>query len=105
MNLCTACGHDFAGVAAFDRHRVGKHAFTYSEGLKLYPPREDGRRCLHETEMVERGFTTDKRGRWIDAKSARSRTREGGYSLSAVAESSGAAPRSSRPHSEQQGRA
>jgi hypothetical protein len=33
-------------VSAFDNHRVGKHAYMHSEGLKLDPPVEDGRRCL-----------------------------------------------------------
>lgn len=47
---------------AFDRHRVGAHAFTFTEGLDLDPPREDGRRCLDEAEMFERGM--DPRGRW-----------------------------------------
>ena len=38
LNLCRSCGCDFARVSAFDRHRVGVHEYTYSEGLKLEPP-------------------------------------------------------------------
>jgi hypothetical protein len=47
--LCSACGKDFGGVRAFDLHRVGKHAYSYS------PERPDGRRCLSEQEMLARG--------------------------------------------------
>ena len=64
MNLCRSCGLDFGSVSAFDRHRVGKHAFTYAEGLELDPPREDGRRCLDEDEMLAVGMELDARGRW-----------------------------------------
>lgn len=49
MNLCVACGLDFGSVKAFDRHRVGTHEYTYSEGAKL--GRDDGRRCLSEDEI------------------------------------------------------
>ena len=80
MNYCTSCRRDFAAVRAFDAHRVGKHAYTYSEGLKLNPPREDGRRCLHQTEMVERGFAEDTRGRWVDPLPLHKRSSEGCYS-------------------------
>jgi hypothetical protein len=34
LNECGACGHDFTSVELFDRHRVGKHAYMYSEGAK-----------------------------------------------------------------------
>jgi hypothetical protein len=66
VNLCRACGQDFGSVSLFDRHRVGVHAHTYSEGLKFDPPVEDGRRCLYVDEMKERGWTLGKRGRWLD---------------------------------------
>jgi hypothetical protein len=71
MNFCTTCGLDFASVAAFDAHRVGKHAYTFSEGLRMDPPREDGRRCLDPDEMKRAGWKRDGRGRWVDPKEAR----------------------------------
>lgn len=66
MNLCRSCGEDFASVDLFDRHRVGLHAYTLSEGLRLDPPREDGRRCLDVLEMFERGWERNGRGLWTD---------------------------------------
>lgn len=71
MNLCTACDLDFSSVRAFDAHRVGVHAYTYAEGLRMRPPRENGRRCLTvaelETTLDKAGdllFGLDARGRW-----------------------------------------
>ncbi len=64
MTECVACGLFFAGTSAFDAHRVGKHAYTFSEGLRMEPVREDGRRCLHPSEMAEVGMELDTRGRW-----------------------------------------
>ncbi len=61
---CRACGLFFAGTSAFDAHRAGTHAYTFSEGLRLEPVREDGRRCLHPSEMAEVGMELDTRGRW-----------------------------------------
>ena len=29
----------------------GKHAYTYSEGVKMEPMREDGRRCLQPSDV------------------------------------------------------
>jgi hypothetical protein len=73
-NWCSACGQDFTSVELFDRHRVGVHAYTYTEGLKLDPPAEDGRRCLVIEEMQANGWTEDARGRWVDpARSERAR--------------------------------
>ena len=43
---CTACGLVFNSDGGFDAHRVGKHAYTFLEGMRMEPPREDGRRCL-----------------------------------------------------------
>ena len=34
MNACTACGEDFGSVELFDRHRVGRHAYSFAEGLE-----------------------------------------------------------------------
>jgi hypothetical protein len=64
MNTCGACGEDFGSLTAFDAHRVGRHDFTYTEGLAMRPPREDGRRCLTVAEMNAEGFTRNRRGRW-----------------------------------------
>ena len=64
MNLCRSCGQDFASVSAFDLHRVGKHAITYAEGLRMQPAREDGRRCLDEDELGAAGMELDQRDRW-----------------------------------------
>jgi len=64
LNQCGACGLDFGSISAFDEHRVGKHAYTFLEGLDLDPPRDDGRRCLDPGELLERGWRQDQRGRW-----------------------------------------
>jgi hypothetical protein len=74
LNLCRSCDQDFASVAAFDQHRVGVHAYSYWEGLRMDPPVENGRRCLAPEEMRERGMSENARGRWqIDAAVARAR--------------------------------
>ena len=70
MNLCRACGKDFSSVHNFDRHRVGKHAYTYTEGLKFDPPADDGRRCLYTEELISLGLRPDKSGRWSDPTQA-----------------------------------
>jgi hypothetical protein len=64
VNLCTACGQDFGGVELFDRHRVGRHAYTFSEGLEM--GLEDGRRCLDRQEMESAGWRLNARNRWTD---------------------------------------
>ena len=66
MNQCGACSEDFASVKLFDRHRVGVHAYTLSEGLRLDPPRDDGRRCLAASEMIDNGWERNTEGRWVD---------------------------------------
>jgi hypothetical protein len=58
MNLCTAFGHDFGSVTAFDKHRVGKHSYDYSGH------RPDGRRCLTESELMALGMSQDSLGRY-----------------------------------------
>ena len=58
MNLCRACGQDFASLSAFDDHRVGKHAYLQSEAHL------DGRRCLPPEELHSLGMRRDSRGRW-----------------------------------------
>lgn len=70
MKLCGACGLDFTSVQGFDAHRVGKHAYTYSEGSAMDPPREDGRRCLTVGELPDKGFRHTGSGLWELAASA-----------------------------------
>jgi hypothetical protein len=75
LNRCTACGEDFGSVELFDRHRIGRHAYDFAQGLEL--GLEDGRRCLDAGEMRERGWSLTQRGRWIDpARDPRRRLRE-----------------------------
>ena len=64
MNLCRSCNEDFGSLLAFDTHRIGKHAYTYEEGLKMNPTRTNGRRCLSVEEMLESGFVKNKRNTW-----------------------------------------
>ncbi len=68
MNECGECGLDFGSVSAFDRHRVGVHEYTFSEGAALEPPRWDGRRCLHSYEIED---LTDKTGAPVFARNSR----------------------------------
>src|SRR5262249_51158507 len=58
LNRCRSCGKDFGGVTAFDRHRVGNHAYEYSHD------QPDGRRCLTDPEMKQRGMYLNSSGRW-----------------------------------------
>lgn len=58
LNLCTSCGQDFGGERAFDLHRVGDHDHLFS------PDHPEGRRCLTEQEMIERGMYRGRYGRW-----------------------------------------
>lgn len=71
LNYCRGCSQDFGSVELFDRHRVGKHDYTYIEGLQMKPRRIDGRRCLSVEEMVEKGWTLGMRGRWMDPARAK----------------------------------
>jgi hypothetical protein len=64
LNLCTGCGQDFGSLELFDRHRVGKHAYSFAEGLER--GLEDGRRCLDSSEMDSAGWRRNSRGRWVD---------------------------------------
>ena len=76
-NLCRSCGLDFASIRAFDRHRVGTHAYTFAEGLAQ--GLKDGRRCLDPNEMLASGMAPNARGRWTilaEADSARARFAE-----------------------------
>ncbi len=66
-NLCRPCDIDLASVAAFDRHRVGRHDLDY-------PEHENGRRCLRLDEFEAAGLTLDKNGRYhLAAKAAQIR--------------------------------
>jgi hypothetical protein len=80
MNFCRGCGEDFASVAAFDRHRVGVHAYTFAQGLLVNPTVEDGRTCMDEEELYVVGMELDSRGRWcITADAERIREAFSGY--------------------------
>lgn len=68
VNFCRSCGEDFATVYAFDEHRTGVHAYTYSEGLKQEPPVEDGRRCFGVDELVAFGWSRKMKGLWQPPK-------------------------------------
>jgi hypothetical protein len=70
VNLCTSCNQDFSSVAAFDRHRIGKHEYTCAEGLKMEAPCEDGRRCMTAEEITAAGMELNPRGRWYDVEAA-----------------------------------
>jgi hypothetical protein len=61
VNLCEACGEDFGSITAFDNHRVGTHAYTFS---MHDPGRLDGRRCLSVIEVKALGWNKDGNGRW-----------------------------------------
>lgn len=69
-NGCRACGQDFAGLSYFEAHRVGRHDYTLSEGLRMDPATEDGRRCLTVDEMTEKGWALNDRGRWFSPAAA-----------------------------------
>lgn len=56
LNFCRSCGFDFTSTTYFDRHRIGVHAYTYAEGLRMDPPREDGRRCMDADELHVSGL-------------------------------------------------
>jgi hypothetical protein len=58
LNYCATCGRDFGGTRAFDLHRIGKHAYLHSH------EHPDGRRCMTEAEMLERGLYLNANGRW-----------------------------------------
>lgn len=62
--MCVPCGQDFDSLSGFDAHRVGTHDYTYSEGVRMDPMREDGRRCLSVEEMRSLGFVLDDSNRW-----------------------------------------
>ena len=64
MNVCGLCKLDFGSVTAFDQHKVGVHAYTLAEGLRMSPPREDGRRCKDTDELTAAGWKPDRHGRW-----------------------------------------
>lgn len=60
--MSRTCGEDFAGVEAFDVHRVGKFDYVFDT------EHPDGRRCLSTAELVERGFVRNSHGRWNNSK-------------------------------------
>ena len=61
LNECAACGQDFGSLSAHGAHRVGKHEYLFN----IHDPsRANGRRCLAEVELAERGWARDRFGRW-----------------------------------------
>jgi hypothetical protein len=60
--LCRTCGEYFNSVSMFDRHRVGE-----------YPTR----RCLTPEQMLERGYSVNEAGFWIE-RARLDRTRRNG---------------------------
>jgi hypothetical protein len=95
MNFCRGCGEDFASVAAFDRHRVGVHAYTFAQGLLVNPTVEDGRRCMDEEELYVVGMELDSRGRWcITAEAERAFARDPATDADHLSELRGIAERS-----------
>lgn len=66
LNGCSSCGLDFASVGAFDAHRTGVHDYTFSEGMRMDPSREDGRRCLDLDELPEHGLEYRKTRQGVD---------------------------------------
>jgi hypothetical protein len=71
VNLCRACGLDFGSVSGFDAHQVGRHEYTFAEGMRMDPPREDGRRCLDTEELEAYGWHRDRQGRWRQPRADR----------------------------------
>ena len=59
-NGCSECGQDFTSTQLFDAHRTGVYEYTLEQGLRLGPPREDGRRCLDRTPNSVRPGIADK---------------------------------------------
>jgi hypothetical protein len=64
VTQCDACHEDFGSLSAFDAHRVGRHGYSLTEGLRREPPVEDGRRCLAPWELEAAGWARDQHGRW-----------------------------------------
>jgi hypothetical protein len=79
-NFCRVCSTDFASPSAFDNHRTGVHAYTWS----LEHPR--GRRCLIGDELLDSGLELDQRGRWRFALSDTERARLEGLGAQGVAQ-------------------
>jgi len=50
--MCSGCGKFFNSEAAFDMHRIDVPAPKY-------------RRCLKGHEMLEKGMSVNKKGRWV----------------------------------------
>jgi hypothetical protein len=82
VNECSACELDFASVAAFDAHRIGRYpqrgpAEYQDRRVRGLVPLDEGwqpkygRRCLDTEELLALGFAKDKRGRWVHPREAR----------------------------------
>ena len=70
-DICATCQLVFTGTADFDSHRVGTHAYTYSEGVAMSPLHEDGRRCLSLEEIEQDGCVRNSHGCWSHPRRAR----------------------------------
>ena len=76
MNQCSGCGENFNSVTMFDKHRVGKHEYTFAEGQAISSMIIDGRRCLDTDEMDQKGWSRNIHGKWSDpAEAERVRSR------------------------------
>jgi hypothetical protein len=62
LNLCTACGEDFASLRAFDQHILSK-------------PVEPTFDCKQTSQLLAEGWTRDTRGRWTSPELAESAER------------------------------
>jgi len=52
---CAACSARFNSVVAFERHRTGKYGHD--------------RRCLTESEMLDKGMAVNSAGYWVTSLS------------------------------------
>jgi hypothetical protein len=57
LNQCTACGQDFASLAAFDEH-------------VLSGPSDPDFDCLQVAQMDQAGWVQNIKGRWMSPKTA-----------------------------------
>ena len=53
---CTGCGLLYAGIAAFDKHRVGSYGEPVYQGNRLIGYTAPRRRCMNASEMIAAGL-------------------------------------------------
>jgi hypothetical protein len=56
---CPSCGDWFNSTSTFDRHRIGPFETAQSAGA---------RRCLTVAEMIDRGWSRNEAGFWIERR-------------------------------------